>query len=506
MITRPCATLLAAALVPFLVTPALADLTAEDVWENWKASAGLYGDATVTGEETRSGDTLTISNFAVSLSDTGSRILVEIPLIEFEELGDGSVSIRMSSSYPMEFSFDDPETGSVLGRLRVEHDGLSMQASGDPGAIRQTYQAPQISVAMDELTVDGEQVEATGAFTIRTVAGSSLTGSGAPQQLESTFSAEALVAQFDLSEPDEDDLLINFAMTMENLRSDSSGTMSPFSSGDTLDEMLAAGLATEGTFSHGATRYSLSGGDTEQNFRIDGTVATGSLDVSIGPGGLSYGGSNSDITFVMSGSDIPFPSLSFELRESSGRLTMPLVRSDEPQDFVMQTSLDGLRIDDAIWSLFDPGALLSREPARIVIDIAGKGNWLIDITDPEQAASAETSGEVPGELHALELNELNVEIAGLQLLGEGGFTFDNADTVTFDGMPRPEGRIGFTLLGANAFIDSLVTLGLVPEDQAMGARMMLGMFARPGDGPDSLISTIEVQPDGSVLANGQRIR
>ena len=36
--------------------------------------------------------------------------------------------------------------------------------------------------------------------------------------------------------------------------------------------------------------------------------------------------------------------------------------------------------------------------------------------------------------------------------------------------------------------------------------MMMGLFARPGDGEDTLVSTIEVQEDGAVLANGQRIR
>ena len=49
-------------------------------------------------------------------------------------------------------------------------------------------------------------------------------------------------------------------------------------------------------------------------------------------------------------------------------------------------------------------------------------------------------------------------------------------------------------------------MGLIPEDQAVGARLMLGLFARPGDGPDTLVSTIEMKEDGSILANGQRIR
>jgi hypothetical protein len=49
-------------------------------------------------------------------------------------------------------------------------------------------------------------------------------------------------------------------------------------------------------------------------------------------------------------------------------------------------------------------------------------------------------------------------------------------------------------------------MGLVPEDQAMAARMMLGLFARPGDGPDTLTSKIEVKGDGAILANGQRLQ
>ena len=58
----------------------------------------------------------------------------------------------------------------------------------------------------------------------------------------------------------------------------------------------------------------------------------------------------------------------------------------------------------------------------------------------------------------------------------------------------------------NGLLDTLVGMGLVPEEQAMGARMMMGLFARPGDGEDTLVSTIEVKEDGSILANGQRIQ
>jgi hypothetical protein len=71
-------------------------------------------------------------------------------------------------------------------------------------------------------------------------------------------------------------------------------------------------------------------------------------------------------------------------------------------------------------------------------------------------------------------------------------------------MPRPDGTVTIDVAGANALIDNLITMGLIPAEQAMMPRMMLGMFAKPV-GEDAVQSVIEVK-DGQVMANGQRIR
>jgi hypothetical protein len=39
----------------------------------------------------------------------------------------------------------------------------------------------------------------------------------------------------------------------------------------------------------------------------------------------------------------------------------------------------------------------------------------------------------------------------------------------------------------------------------MGARMMLGVFTRPGAGPDEVTSVIEFR-DGGLFANGQQLQ
>jgi len=99
-----------------------------------------------------------------------------------------------------------------------------------------------------------------------------------------------------------------------------------------------------------------------------------------------------------------------------------------------------------------------------------------------------------------------LRLAGAELTGQGAFTFDNSDYVTIPGMPKPTGSANFKLVGGNGLLDRLVQMGLVPQDQAMGVRLMSGMFLRPGDGPDTLESVIEITEDGGILANGQKIR
>ncbi len=73
-------------------------------------------------------------------------------------------------------------------------------------------------------------------------------------------------------------------------------------------------------------------------------------------------------------------------------------------------------------------------------------------------------------------------------------------------MPRPLGEANFRLLGGNGLLDKLIQMGIVQEQDAMGARMMMGLFTTPGPAEDELNSTIEVNEDGHVLANGQRIK
>ncbi|MEY3533708.1 MAG: hypothetical protein RI979_1732, partial [Pseudomonadota bacterium] len=124
----------------------------------------------------------------------------------------------------------------------------------------------------------------------------------------------------------------------------------------------------------------------------------------------------------------------------------------------------------------DPTGAVPHDPATLVIDTTGTALLKADLM-----ASAEGTTPV-AELHSLNVNDLTARVAGAELTGTGAFTFDNTDLTTFGGMPAPTGKLELKLMGGNGLLDALVSMGMLSEDDAMGARMMIAMFANPGAG------------------------
>jgi hypothetical protein len=217
---------------------------------------------------------------------------------------------------------------------------------------------------------------------------------------------------------------------------------------------------------------------------------------------MRYGTALNGARLTMSGAEIPFPQVELAFAESGFNLSMPVTKSDTPQDFAFLTKLVDFTVSEDIWGLFDPAGSLSREPATVIVDLKGTGFWTQDIMDPEVQMEGV---EPPGELHSLDLTQVLAKGAGAEVSAAGGLTFDNADTVTFGGMPRPDGTITLGIKGVNQLVDNLIALGILSEDDAMGFRMGLAMFARPGAGPDELTSEIEFK-DGGLFANGQQLQ
>ncbi|MEL6168785.1 MAG: DUF2125 domain-containing protein [Pseudomonadota bacterium] len=489
-------------------TPALADLTAVDVWTEWKNLASSFDQTIETESETQSGNVLTIRGFSstIALPEDGGTVTGTLDEIVFEERGDGTVSITMSPEYPFTMTGLDPEGGEASLDMVIRQTGLTIVVSGEPGTTSYDYLAPELQIALDGMEVDDEAIDLVMQGTMDTVTGSYSVTEAVPRQIDSTFAAEEIAVTFSGTDPEGNGDSVRGELTYADVTSSSTSTGMTFANMADLAGMLSAGFTSSGGLSHGAASYTINGTGPDGTFNLDGAAASGSIEVALAPEGVRYTVANTGTILSFSGSDIPFPQVGLTIAESGGEFRMPIQQSDTPQDFGLKLDLVDLGIDEAIWSLFDPAESLPRDPATLILDIAGTGFWNFDITNPDAAVEFESSGGMPGEVQSLDLQSLLLRVVGAELTGSGAFTFDNTDLSTFDGMPAPDGAIDLQLTGANGLLDTLVAMGLLPDDQAMGARMMLGLFARPGDGPDTLVSRIEVLPDGSVSANGQRLR
>jgi hypothetical protein len=487
------------ALATLITTPALADLTAAQVWTDWQDFAARNGYTLAAASESRSGDVLTVSGVTMAMTLPDGDMTGDLGTFTFTELSDGTVAVGVPAEAPLAFSGTGEDDEDFAITLLLRHDGLEMIASGAPGRTLYTYAAPQVSLTATSFEAEGEVVPMDLDVTFAELAGEYEIVEGTPMAVRSDMTADGVAAAFAASDPEGSGDEVRLLATLSDLVSTSTGTMSSFTAMSGLGEMIEQGLTSEGMLSYRNASYEVAGSAEGRDFEMRTGAAAGQLDVSVGPGGLSYGGTNSDLTLVVRGAQMPLPEASLAMESSTWKFDMPVAVSEEPQDFALLLRLDGLTASDMLWGVLDPMGALPRDPATLVFDVAGQANWLVDITDPE-VSGAPLDG-APGEIHALTVNEIRLDIAGAELTGTGDFTFDNA-TVP----PVPAGMVDLQLVGGNALLDTLVSMGMLPQEQAMGARMMLGLFARPGAGEDTLTSRIEFTPEGGIIANGQPLR
>jgi hypothetical protein len=294
----------------------------------------------------------------------------------------------------------------------------------------------------------------------------------------------------------------SLAMTLGDLSGETKGNFLNAEMMANMAAALNAGFTMDSRFAFGAMTISLDITEASGPTKLAANAAGGGFNLEMNKDRLNYGTTLSGARLVVSGAEIPFPQVELAFAESGFNLMMPVTKTDTPQDFAFLTKLVDFTVSEDVWGLFDPAGSLSREPATVIVDLKGTGFWTEDIMDPAvQAAGAEP----PGELHSLDVTQLMARAAGAEVSATGGLTFDNTDLVTFGGAPRPDGKITVGVKGANQLVENLIALGILTEDDALGFRMGLAMFARPGPGPDELTSEIEFR-DGGLFANGQQLQ
>jgi len=489
---------------------AFAELTSADVWADWKSYVAAVG-YDVTASEATSGGTLKVTDLrmAMDLSEDGREGSVRIlmPTMTFVEQGDGSVSIELPAQSSIEVKLL-PESGETADFTVVfSQTDPVMSATGDPGDLSYEYSAPTASLIMAGLKVNGLPVPDDVArfdLSVTDISYAYQTVAGALRQIAQDANIASIVYDIAFTDP-KGEGSVKLGGAMQGIGITGSGELPMDSDSQDMNALLSDGLDFAGEFTSTSGNYELTFNGPDGSGTANSTSEGAEISFAMSTAGLAYDVLQRNVDFNLLITEFPLP-LSVSAAEIGTSIMMPVQKGPDAQDFGLSVALSEFTMSDVIWGLFDPAGQLPRDPATLILDLSGQAKVLFNFLDPAQAEVLETTGVAPGELNALTLNKLELDAAGAQLTGAGEFTFDNSDLLTFDGVPRPLGGVDLKLVGGNGLLDKLVGMGLVPEDQAMGARMMMGLFAVPGETPDTLNSRIEVNEQGHVLANGQRIR
>jgi hypothetical protein len=491
------------ALSTAIAAPAMADVTAADVLSNQQAFFGAMG-VSLSGE--LSGDTL--SNPEVNVifpQGIASMQIVTTGDVTLSDNGSGTVLITYPSPMDLSVSGGAQGEGSFSVDMTMTHDGYTVIASGNPGDITYVANAQGIRFEVNDAQADGVSpagFKIDGAFTMDAWTGTSTVTEGnlisytsesevGNSEADFTFTAGDTVSKSgQVTQP----VQSNVAMMLPVGGSDLMNLSAALRNG------LSIALESTGGGSTSLAETTMGGSVMNQQTTSTGPqVAT----VSIDNNGAVMVAEASDFAIKLNDPSIFPGDLDFAMDMVSMNYDVPLNASEDPQDFRVATSLQGLTLGDTIWNLFDPAGNLPRDPAEISFDVTGNGTNGTDLLD--FMALSQMFGPPDVQINDVTIENLRIAAVGAEATATGAMTFDWTDFQTIPGIARPEGQVTINLNGANALMDNLVAMGLIPEEELMMPRMMMGMFATPV-GDDMLETVLEVNSEGHVLANGQRLQ
>lgn len=253
-------------------------------------------------------------------------------------------------------------------------------------------------------------------------------------------------------------------------------------------------FTTEGGGS--TTRFSST--DPNMPMTLSASGGSGSAEISFENGEFLYLADFGAVDYqvALDPNVMPLPPFDISLAGGDMEMRVPVRPNGGTQKAKLAISFRELAVSDAVWAMFDPEATIPRDPATLEIDITADMALKQALTALEDADDPLEVGQVD----EVAVNRIYLTLGGATAEAMGGATIDYSGF-----LPMPEGAIDISIEGVQTLVQSLVALGVVPQDQA---GMMLGMmmaYAKPGDGPDSFTSKIEFK-EGGVFANGQPLQ
>ncbi|QPH53777.1 DUF2125 domain-containing protein [Pontivivens ytuae] len=465
-----------------LAAPAAAEVTPQDVLAHLLLQFETAGEASYDTVERADGG-ITLSGLSIDVAEAD--VSMEMPGLVFEimPIDDPDYDVEVLIPEATTFTISVPDYDTPLEMTMLTR-GLRQVFGGEPEAIVALAEADGVDLSFvfeDEFDADLESIAVT--FSINEMR--SLTAYGGvlgPHDFE--FSAGQIGMKQNMS-GGEDTVSFDLNYTGASATGVVGGPML-LATSQTLtgDDELQLDMTAEGS------RTLVNGAMDGTEWRLDMSGGATELAVAISEGMFSYGGRSDDTRMKFASRGLPVPPIDATLSSVEAEMVFPFIEGETASDAGLRLRLDELDVAGHLWDLFDPQGVIAREPLSFVVDVDSKLTMTANMFDPEQMDMAE-----PPQMESASVNELRLTLAGAAVEAAGDFRFDPVTQV-------PVGSLDVEAIGINTLLENLTQIGLLGPDQVMPARMMLGLFAVPGNAPDTYTSRIEALEDGRVLANG----
>ena len=495
------------------ITEAFATVTAQQVWSDLRQKLTANGFQ-ISATEFRKDDTLTLSDLIAKYdlplpeADGLGSVSLTLETVQFVDNLDGTVKIVLPNIMPVTLVLKDAIGGAVDLQLDVTQSDLEISVSGQGQDRRYRYGAQSLGLKVRKLFLDEIELPETAANSMLSVSmlrGSSIQSKSTLHQFNQVLSLDEVAYEINIAVPDVPNTTAHFSGKLSNFSFIGNALLPLFGPWTGPLDFLAAGAQGDGNWQSGASQSAFLISENDKKIEYSAQTAAGSGTVALNKDQFLYRGESSGLEMFLLLDNLPFP-ISVSMSKVAANLLLPLAASPQAEPFGFGILLSNLALSDMLWSLFDANDILPRDPLSVALDISGTLKILSDLFSPDALTEFSNPKHMPLELESLSVDQFELSGADTSLSAVGGFTFDNRDLETFSGFPRPLGKIEAKLIGGHGLLDRLITIGLLPKNEAMGMRMMMGMFTVPGVGDDVLDTVLEVTKKGHFLANGQRIR
>lgn len=483
---------------------AQADLTADQVWQSWQDGAAAAGLTMAADSMARDGAVLRLSGVSVARADGGQ---VNIARIALTEAADGSVSVELPEAVAAVLS---PASGKAGFSLVQEGLTLTLREGDTPGAMSYDLRANRLDGSFT--SGDGDPAAGTETFSnfhagLQGLALAGATSPGDPARTTLRMTAAVLAYEVSMSSQPLDSSSVQSSTSDDveislDLALPAAMPLLAIAGLGDLAQALRDGMTARLAISQGVTKQTDRTTDPYLDYDLAITSLPGTSVITLDRNGAALEGQVEGGALVGTFGDMPEGAVQATFGAFDMLLRMPVLDNAGGDDFALRLGLADLSLADGVWDMFDGARVFPRDPASLRLDLAGKARLdILGMVEDDMAGRAPDPARMP-QILTLDLRELALSLAGARLTGQGAFAFATGA----DGVPVPDGRATLGLTGANALLDGAVAAGLATADDVGGLRMLMGMFLRPGDAPDSLTSEVEARPDGSVLVNGMRLK